>query len=68
MVVHTGGWVGKYYPLLAASAFALLFNPESLAGNEARVKTEREFLNRTSYPIRGRVQNLLSGQSIPNEE
>ena len=28
IVVQTGGWIGKYYPLLASSSYKLLFTPE----------------------------------------
>jgi hypothetical protein len=27
IVVQTGGWVGKYFPLLALTAYKLLFHP-----------------------------------------
>jgi len=30
IVVQSGGWIGKYYPFLASSAFKLLFDISSL--------------------------------------
>lgn len=28
IVVQNGGWIGKYFPLLARTAYDMLFNPD----------------------------------------
>ena len=30
IVVQTGGWVGKYFPLIALTAYRMLFEPDQI--------------------------------------
>ena len=34
IVVQSGGWVGKYYPLLSSSAYKMLFDPSYFVNPE----------------------------------
>jgi len=55
IVVQTGGWVGKYFPLLALTAFKLLFDPAPILNStseQTQLYTMKQFLNRTAYPVR----------------
>lgn len=69
IVVQNGGWIAKYYPLLARTAYDMLFNYDRLYENQQQPKncdvnytTLRKFLNRTTYPIRNQVLNYLNSQ------
>ena len=71
IVVQNGGWIAKYYPLLARTAYDMLFNPERLYGVPNKMKYDvqysvlRKFINRTTYPIRNQVLNYLDDQTTP---
>lgn len=57
IVVQTGGWVGKYFPLLALTAYKMLFSPGEIFNSQKTDPDQRnyimkQFLNRTSYPVR----------------
>lgn len=59
-VVQSGGWIGKYFPLLAKTAITMLFEPkrtEEMRLSETDVIGN--FINRTRFPIRQHVINKL---------
>lgn len=63
VVVQSGGWIGKYYPLLAKTAIMML---DDIMGTQTCRSTigdvYGEFMNRTRFPITARVRTLLSKQ------
>ena len=63
VVVQSGGWIGKYFPLLGKTAIDMLFDVE---GTKQIRKDENDaignFINRTRFPIKGYVQDLLASQ------
>jgi hypothetical protein len=63
VVVQSGGWIGKYYPLLAKTAIMMLDNPSK--AQQLRAADDDvlgSFINRTRFPITSRVRNILSNQ------
>ena len=59
-VVQSGGWIGKYFPLLAKTAITMLFEPKKT--EEMRLSETDvigNFINRTRFPIRQHVINKL---------
>lgn len=64
VVVQSGGWIGKYYPLLAKTAIMMLDNPKK--SQQLRVEDNDvlgSFINRTRFPITSRTRNLLGKQT-----
>lgn len=73
IVVQNGGWIGKYFPLLARTAYDMLFHPNKIWGARKRKLHKlhdadvdycvlRNFLNRTTYPITNQVKNYIDNQ------
>ena len=74
IVVQNGGWIGKYYPLLARTAFDMLYNPHLIYNatgaqliNGINYTVVKNFVNRTTYPIRDQVKNYIELQGSPND-
>ena len=79
IVVQSGGWIGKYFPLLARTAFDMLFTPDKIwnASEEGKFLMNdsgvdyyhiKQFLNRTTYPIKNQVINYISSQPVVSTE
>lgn len=63
IVVQSGGWIGKYYPLLAKTAIMMLEDPDHIQRLRSHDKSlYGNFLNRTRFPITSRVRTILSQQ------
>jgi len=66
IVVQSGGWVGKYYPLLAKTAIMMLDDPQTI--NDLRANDSSvigNFINRTRFPITSRVNAILKSWVEP---
>ena len=66
IVIQSGGWVGKYYPLLAKTAVMMLENPQKI--NQLRADDSSvigNFINRTRFPITSRVNAILKSWVEP---
>ena len=73
IVVQNGGWIGKYYPLLARTAYDMIFNPDLIynASGEKSIdginyNIVKNFVNRTTYPIRDQVKDYIQPQGSPD--
>ena len=66
IVIQSGGWVGKYYPLLAKTAIMMLEDPQKT--NKLRADDSSiigNFINRTRFPITSRVNAVLKSWVEP---
>ena len=69
IVVQNGGWIGKYYPLLAKTAYEMLFNPDIIYNAEPDKQflnvdginyyKVKQFINMTTYPVRNQVKDYI---------
>jgi hypothetical protein len=60
IVVQSGGWIGKYYPLLAKTAVDMLVSPAKTRLLRAENNDViGNFINRTRFPITSRVNQIL---------
>jgi hypothetical protein len=62
--VQSGGWIGKYYPLLAKHAIEMLSSPKAIHEARNQDSVLGNFINRTRFPITSRVNALLKNLSV----
>lgn len=68
IVVHSGGWVGKYFPLLAKTAVSMLFKPKDIELERRNKTVIGNFLNRTRFPIKSYVNAQISRNILTNKQ